>query len=115
MNLRLTLFSQDYREPVSKKQQKNSKPGSAGVFLFPAHRRQRQEDLCESEANLVCRMTSRTAKVTLRNPVSKDPLKKREGGRKGGNRKESMNSYQLTYLLNQLPGFQFSFLSRVEV
>jgi hypothetical protein len=41
--------------------------------LVPALRRQRQMDLCEFEANLVYRVSSRTARATLehRKPVSK--------------------------------------------
>ena len=34
--------------------------------------RQRQADLCESKAGLVYRVSSRTAKATPRNPVSKN-------------------------------------------
>lgn len=37
----------------------------------PQLRRQKQVDLCESEATLVCRASSRTAKVTQRNLVAK--------------------------------------------
>ena len=38
--------------------------------LIPAHGRQRQVDLCEFEASLVYRASSRTARaVTQRNPV----------------------------------------------
>ena len=41
--------------------------------LIPALRRQRQVNLCEFEASLVYRTSSRTAKtVTQRNPVSKE-------------------------------------------
>ena len=40
--------------------------------LIPALGRQRQEDLCEFEASLVYKASSRTARtVTQRNPVSK--------------------------------------------
>ena len=40
--------------------------------LIAALRRQRQVDLCEFKANLVCRMSSRTAwAITQRNLVSK--------------------------------------------
>ena len=35
-----------------------------------------QEDLCEIEASLVYRVSSRTAKTTERNPVSKKQTKK---------------------------------------
>ena len=46
--------------------------------LSPALRRQGQADLCEFEANLVYRVSSRTAKATQRNPV----LKEKEKGKK---------------------------------
>ena len=39
--------------------------------LIPALGRQRQVDLCEFEASLVYRVSSRTARATQRNPVSK--------------------------------------------
>ena len=39
--------------------------------LIPALRRQRQVDLCEFEASLVYRVSSRTARATQRNPVKK--------------------------------------------
>jgi hypothetical protein len=38
---------------------------------IPAHRRQRQADLCEFKASLVYRVSSRTARGTQRNLVSK--------------------------------------------
>ena len=39
-------------------------PGCGGAcLLIPAHRRQRQVVLCEFEANLVYRMSSRTARA----------------------------------------------------
>jgi hypothetical protein len=44
----------------------------------PALRKQRQADLCEFEASLVYRVSSRTAKVTQRNPVSKQTNKQKE-------------------------------------
>jgi hypothetical protein len=37
----------------------------------PCIGRQRQADICEFEASLVYRASSRTAKATQRNPVSK--------------------------------------------
>jgi hypothetical protein len=41
--------------------------------LIPAFRRQRQADLCESEANLVYRVSSRTTRaVTQRNTIWKN-------------------------------------------
>ena len=40
--------------------------------LIPALRRQRQADLCEFEASLVCRVNSRTANAVVhRNPVAR--------------------------------------------
>jgi hypothetical protein len=42
------------------------------MFLIPAlWRRQRQVDLCEFKAILVNRTSSRTARATQRNPVSR--------------------------------------------
>ena len=46
----------------------------------PALLRQRQVDLCELEARLVYRESSRTARPTQRNPVLKD--QKKEKGEK---------------------------------
>ena len=44
--------------------------------LIPALRTQRQEDLCEFEVSLVCRVSSRTARaIAQRNPVSKKQKK----------------------------------------
>ena len=39
--------------------------------LFPGLGRQRQADLCEFEASLVYRMSSRTARTTQRNQLKK--------------------------------------------
>ena len=39
--------------------------------LVPTLRRQRQVDLCQFEASLVYRVSSRAARTTQRNPVSK--------------------------------------------
>ena len=39
--------------------------------LLPALGRQKQEDFCEFEANLTYIVSSRTARATQRNPVSK--------------------------------------------
>ena len=39
--------------------------------MIPALERQRQVDLCEFKATLVYRVSSKTARVTQRNPVSK--------------------------------------------
>lgn len=44
------------------KKRKPSGLGVMGTVLSPALRRQRQEDSCEFEANLVYRVTSRTAR-----------------------------------------------------
>jgi hypothetical protein len=41
------------------------------MLLVPALRRQRQSDLSEFEASLVYRVSSRTARATQRDPVSK--------------------------------------------
>jgi hypothetical protein len=45
--------------------------------LIPALQRQRQADLCES--SLVYRVSSKTAKATQRNPVSKKEKRKKKG------------------------------------
>jgi hypothetical protein len=58
--------------------------------LIPALERQRQGDLCELEASLVYRVSSRTARTTQRNSdLKKEKERKggREGGREGGERK----------------------------
>jgi hypothetical protein len=39
--------------------------------------RQRQEDHCEFEANLVCKTSSRTARATQRDPVSINKQKRK--------------------------------------
>jgi hypothetical protein len=41
--------------------------------LIPALGTQRQADICEFEASLVYRVSSRAARATQRNPVSKKP------------------------------------------
>ena len=46
--------------------------------LIPAHRRQRQADLCEFKARLVYRTSFRTSRTTQRNPVSEEEIKKPE-------------------------------------
>lgn len=46
--------------------------------LITALRRQRQKDVCEFEASLVCRASSRTARAAQRNPVSKTIKKKKK-------------------------------------
>lgn len=45
--------------------------------LITALRRKRQKDVCELEASLVCRASSRTARAAQRNPVSKTIKKKK--------------------------------------
>jgi hypothetical protein len=45
--------------------------GAHILSLVPALGRQRQEDLCEFEVSLVYRVSSRTAKIKKREPVSK--------------------------------------------
>ena len=55
--------------------------------LIPAQRRQRQADLCEFEASLVYRVSSRTTEDIHRNPVSKRKKRKKERkerGKEGG-------------------------------
>jgi hypothetical protein len=42
--------------------------------------KQRQADFCEFKASLVYRASSRTAKATQRNPVSKKQKEKKEQG-----------------------------------
>jgi hypothetical protein len=42
---------------------------------IPVLRRQRQADLCKFEDSLVCKVTSRTARATQRNPVLKNKAK----------------------------------------
>jgi hypothetical protein len=46
--------------------------------LIPALRRQREVDISEFEASLVYRVSSRTARATQRNPVSKKKQKKKK-------------------------------------
>jgi len=46
--------------------------------LIPAFRRQRQADLCEFEASLVHRVSSRIARATQRNPVLKNRNKTKQ-------------------------------------
>ena len=47
-------------------------------------RRQRQKGLCEFEANLVYRVSSRIARATQNNPDSKEEEEEERGGRGGG-------------------------------
>ena len=54
------------------------------MSLILAFRKQRQADLCESEASLVYRVSSRTgSKTTQRNPVSKQNKQTKKEKRKG--------------------------------
>ena len=46
--------------------------------LIPVHRRQRQVILCEFEASLIYRVSSRTARAPLRNPISERQKKKKK-------------------------------------
>ena len=46
--------------------------------LIPALRRQRQIDLCKSEASLVYRVSSRIAKGFTENPVSKNKTNRKK-------------------------------------
>ena len=50
--------------------------------LIPAPRKQRQADLCELEAILVYRASSRTARATQRNPVLKNETKQNKTKKK---------------------------------
>ena len=54
----------------------HEKPGGSGTRLSPGLRRQWQVDLCESEASLVYRASSRTARATQRNPFLEKKKKK---------------------------------------
>lgn len=40
--------------------------------LIPSLQTQRQEDLCKTKANLIDRVSSKSAKATQRNPVSEN-------------------------------------------
>ena len=44
------------------------------MSLIPALGRQRQEELCEFKASLVYKGSSRMARATQRNPVSKNKI-----------------------------------------
>ena len=45
--------------------------------LIPALGRQRQEDLCEFRVSLVYRVSSKTSRVTQRNPVLENKIKQK--------------------------------------
>ena len=68
------------------------------ALLIPAHLRQKQADLCEFEACLVYRVSSRTARATQRNPVSKKPTlppkkkKKKNKSKKKKKKKKTNNN-----------------------
>ena len=59
-----------------RRQNSKRRSGQGGASLIPALRRQRQE-ICECEVSLVHRVSSRTARDTQRNPVSKNKQRKR--------------------------------------
>ena len=52
-----------------------TKLGGGGAHIIPALGRQRQVNLCEFEASLVYRASSRASRATQRNPVSKQQEK----------------------------------------
>jgi hypothetical protein len=52
------------------------------MSLIPEFRRQRQVDLCEFKAGLVYRISSRTARDTQKDPVSKKKKKEKEKEKK---------------------------------
>lgn len=62
------------------------------THLIPALRRQRQVDLYEFEANLVYRASSRTAKTTQWDPVSKNQKEEEEERRRKKRRRSSSSS-----------------------
>jgi hypothetical protein len=52
--------------------------------FHPSLRKQRQADLCELEASLICGAISRTARSTQRNPVSKTKTTNKNKTKKAG-------------------------------
>jgi hypothetical protein len=54
----------------------NSSPGSAGACLQSQHLGGRGRQICEFEASLAYRVSSRRARVIQRNPVSNPVLPK---------------------------------------
>ena len=50
-------------------------PGSGGTCLYSQHLLGRSRELSEFEASLIYRVSSRTARVTQRKPVSKNKIK----------------------------------------
>ena len=61
------------------------------MLLIPGLGRQRQEDLCEVKANLVYKVSSRTAKAIQRNPISKT---RRGEQRRGEGRRENLMGWK---------------------
>jgi hypothetical protein len=59
------------------------------VVALPALGRQKQADLCEFEASLIYRVSSRTARAIHRNPVSKKQKQKNNKKPKQTNKKRS--------------------------
>jgi hypothetical protein len=63
--------------------------------LIPAPRRQRQVDLCESEASLVYTASSRTAKATQRNLDSKQNKTKQNKNKNKKPKKKQQQKYPM--------------------
>jgi hypothetical protein len=53
--------------------------------------RQRQEDLCEFKASMVYRVSSRTARATQKNPVSKKQKQKNKNKKNQTNKNKNKN------------------------
>ena len=68
-NIFFTLIKTGSTQPHGNQ---NQTAGWWFMLLIPALGRQRQEDLCQFEANLVYKVSSRTAGATQRYPVSKN-------------------------------------------
>jgi hypothetical protein len=58
------------------------KVGVVAHALIPALRRQKQADLCKFETSLIYKESSRTARATQRNPVSKQNKNKNKNKQK---------------------------------
>jgi Tfp pilus assembly protein PilP len=73
--------------------------------LISEARRQSQVDLCEFKASLVYRVSSRTARTSWRDPVSKQTNKQTNKQMKNEKRKPSMvlPSSKLEYYKTDLP------------
>jgi hypothetical protein len=71
---------------------------AAHMTLTLVPERQRQVDLCEFKASLIYRASSRTARVTQRNPVLKNKKQARHGGvewvGRGVGRREGMRNFR---------------------